>query len=85
MVVVSEDKEEVMDNTHRIVLVNGHYEAYNSYGEFVTSGDTYKECEDDLIEMLMENARMENIREKVSAWTNTNTDIKDHINTKVNL
>lgn len=56
-----------MDNTHRIVQVNGHYEAYNSYGEFVTSGDTYKECEDDLIEMLVENASMENTREKVSA------------------
>ena len=56
-----------MDNTHRIIAVNGHYEAYNSIGDFVTSGDTYKECEDDLIEMLVENARMENIREKVSA------------------
>ena len=56
-----------MDNTHRIIAVNGHYEAYNNYGDFVTSGDTYKECEDDLIEMLVENARMENIREKVSA------------------
>ena len=56
-----------MDNTHRIVQVKGHYEVHDSYGEFVTSGDTYKECEDDLIEMLVENARMENIREKVSA------------------
>lgn len=56
-----------MDNTHRIIRVNGHYEAYNSFGEFVTSGDTYKECEDDLIEMLVEDARMGNIREKVSA------------------
>ena len=56
-----------MDNTHRIIPVNGHYEAYNSLGEFVVSGDTYKECEDDLIEKLVENARMENIREKVSA------------------
>ena len=52
----------MMDNTHRIIPVNGHYEAYNSLEEFVTSGDTYKECEDDLIEMLVENARMENIR-----------------------
>ena len=74
-----------MDNTHRIVQVRGHYEAYNSYGEFVTSGDTYKECEDDLIEMFVENARMENIREKVSAWANMNIDIKDHISTEVNL
>ncbi len=56
-----------MDNMHRIIPVNGHYEAYNCYGEFVTSGDTYKECEDDLIEMLVEDARIKNIREKVSA------------------
>ena len=56
-----------MDNMHRIIPVNGHYEAYNCYGEFVTSGDTYKECEDDLIEMLVEDARMEDIREAVSA------------------
>lgn len=57
----------VMDNTHRIIRVNGHYEAYNSYGEFVVSGDTYKECENGLINMLVEDAKMENIREKVSA------------------
>lgn len=56
-----------MDNTHRIIPVNGHYEAYNSLGEFVVSGDTYKECEDDLIKMLVVDASMENIREKVSA------------------
>lgn len=56
-----------MDNTHRIISVNGHYEAYNSLGEFVVSGDTYKECEDDLIKMLVVDASMENIREKVSA------------------
>ena len=74
-----------MDNTHRIIAVNGHYEAYNSFGGFVTSGDTYKECENDLIEMLVEDSRMGNIREKVSAWVNMNIDTKDHINTKVNL
>lgn len=56
-----------MDNTHRIIPVNGHYEAYNSLGEFVVSGDTYKECEDDLIKMLVADASTENIREKVSA------------------
>ena len=74
-----------MDNTHRIIPVNGHYEAYNSFGEFVTSGDTYKECYDALIEMIVEDTKMKNIREQVSAWVNMNTDIKDHINTKVNL
>lgn len=60
-----------MDNTHRIIPINGHYEAYNSYGEFVVSGDTWDECYNDLIEMLVAEARtekhMENIREKVSA------------------
>ena len=59
--------DKIMDNTHRIIPVNGHYEAYNSFGEFVTSGDTYKECENDLIEMLLEDLRMGNIREKVGA------------------
>ena len=85
MVVVSEDKEEVMDSTHRIIPVNGHYEAYNIYGEFVVSGDSYKECENDLIKMLVAETRTENIREKVSAWANMNIDTKDHINTRVSL
>ena len=71
MVVVSEDKEEVMDNTHRIVQVKGHYEVHDSNGNFVLSGDTWDECYNDLIEMLVAEAkaeiRMENIREKVSA------------------
>ncbi len=64
---VGTEGDKNMDNTHRIIPVSGHYEAYNSFGEFVTSGDTYKECEDDLIEMLVEDARMEDIREAVSA------------------
>ena len=54
-----------MDNTHRIIPVNGHYEAYNSYGEFVVSGDTYKECEDDLVKVLIDNVSVENIGRKV--------------------
>lgn len=56
-----------MDNTHRIISVNGHYEAHNSFGEFVVSGDTYNECEDELIKMLVTDAKKKNIREKVSA------------------
>ena len=78
-----------MDNTHRIVQVRGHYEVHDSNGNFVLSGDTYEECYNDLVEMLVAEARtenhMENIRERVSAWVNTNTDTRDHINTKVNL
>ena len=60
-----------MSNTHRIVQVRGHYEVHDSNGNFVLSGDTWDECYNDLIEMLVAEARaenrMENIREKVSA------------------
>lgn len=60
-----------MDNTHRIVQVKGHYEVHDSNGDFVLSGDTWDECYNDLVEMLVAEARaenrMENIREKVSA------------------
>lgn len=60
-----------MDNTHRIVQVRGHYEVHDSNGNFVLSGDTYEECYNDLVDILVASAkaeiRMENIREKVSA------------------
>ena len=60
-----------MDNTHRIVQVKGHYEVHDSNGNFVLSGDTWDECYNDLVGMLVAEARaeirMENIREKVSA------------------
>lgn len=60
-----------MDNTHRIVQVRGHYEVHDSNGNFVLSGDTWSECYNDLIEMLVAEARtenhMENIREQVPA------------------
>lgn len=60
-----------MDNTHRIVQVKGHYEVHDSNGNFVLSGDTYEECYNDLVDMLVADAkakiRMENIREAVSA------------------
>ena len=60
-----------MDNTHRIVQVKGHYEVHDSNGNFVLSGDTWDECYNDLVEMLVAEVKaensMENIREKVSA------------------
>ena len=60
-----------MDDTHRIVQVKGHYEVHDSNGNFVLSGDTWDECYNDLVEMLVADAKakicMENIREKVSA------------------
>ena len=61
-----------MDNTHRIVQVKGHYEVHDSNGNFVLSGDTWDECYNDLIDMLVAEAkaeiRTENIRKEVSAW-----------------
>lgn len=60
-----------MDNMHKIVPVKGHYEVHDSNGKFVLSGDTWSECHNDLVDMLVAEAkkkiRMENIREKVSA------------------
>ena len=60
-----------MDNTHKIIQANGHYEVHDSNGNFVLSGDTWDECYNDLLEMFVEEARagieMENIREAVSA------------------
>lgn len=60
-----------MDNTHRIVQIRGYYEVHDSNGNFVLSGDTWNECYNDMVEMLVEDARagieMENIREGMSA------------------
>ena len=57
----------IIDNTHRILQVRGHYEVHDSNGNFVLSGDTWDECYNDLVDMLVADARMENIREQVSA------------------
>ena len=60
-----------MDNTHRIVQVRGHYEVHDINGNFVLSGDTLDECYNDLVDMLVAEAkteiRAENISEEVSA------------------
>ena len=59
-----------MDSTHRIIQVKGHYELYDGNGKFISSGDTWDECYNDLTEMLVtearENIRMKNIREAVA-------------------
>ncbi|MEG0898408.1 MAG: hypothetical protein RSF40_01680 [Oscillospiraceae bacterium] len=40
----------LLNSTQRIVKVGIHYEAYDSRGYFLCSGDTYEECEEDLEE-----------------------------------
>lgn len=65
-----------MDNTHRIVQVKGHYEVHDSNGNFVLSGDTWDECYNDLIKMLVAEKRAEtcikNIRERGCMLNGTN-------------
>lgn len=60
-----------MSDTHKIEYVNGHWEVKDECGNFVFSGDTWDECYNDLVDMLVEEARagieMENIRGAVSA------------------
>ena len=46
----------VMDNKHNIIQVRVHYEAYDESGNFVVSGDTWDECETELIEILVSEA-----------------------------
>ena len=46
-----------MDNTHRIIQVKGHYEIYDDKGNFISSGDTWNECYNDLLEMLAADLR----------------------------
>ncbi|MBQ7097577.1 MAG: hypothetical protein IJN96_05825 [Clostridia bacterium] len=40
-----------MKNIYRIVAKNGHYEVFNERNEFILSGDTYSECEQELEEL----------------------------------
>ena len=60
-----------MCDTHKIEHVNGHWEVKDECGNFVLSGDTWNECYDGLVDMLVAETRAEirteNIREGVSA------------------
>ena len=42
-----------MDNTHKIIRVRDHYEVYDSKGNFIVSGDTYDECYEDFVKLLV--------------------------------
>lgn len=58
-----------MTNTHNIIHAGNRYEAFDEYGNFVCSGDTWNECYNELIDILVSEARaelrMENIRKAV--------------------
>lgn len=59
-----------MGGTHKIIQNKGHYELYDDRGNFISSGDTWEECYNDLTDMIVSDAkrniRMENIREAVA-------------------
>ena len=59
-----------MGGSHRIIQVKGHYEVYDENGNFLSSGDTWNECYNDLKEILVTEARQniyaESIREAVA-------------------
>ena len=46
-----------MISTHKIIQVKGHYEIYDDNGNFVSSGDTWDECYNDLLEILTTEAK----------------------------
>ena len=76
-----------MDNTHRIVRVKGHYEAYDSDGNFVVSGDTWDECEKELIEILVSEANNSlyiNNEKRVAVWAIGLSDTKHRMYTTAN-
>ena len=54
-----------MSGTHQIIQIKEHYEAYDEYGNFILSGDTYEECCNDLIDVIVAEATG-NIREAVA-------------------
>ena len=43
-----------MKNIYEIIAKNGHYEVYNQFNQFILSGDTYAECEQDIDDLLLE-------------------------------
>lgn len=46
-----------MENTYKIIPVNSHYEAFNASGQFVVSGDTREECEQELLGIIFSEAQ----------------------------
>lgn len=55
---VSIEGDKIMDNTHRIVQVKGHYEVHDCNGKFILSGDTWDECYNDLVKLLVAKAEV---------------------------
>ncbi len=42
-----------MEENYTTVRINGHFEVYNENDEFILSGDSYHECENELRELKL--------------------------------
>ena len=76
-----------MSDAHRIIPVKGHYEAYDSNGNFIVSGDTWDECEKELIEILVSEANNSlyiNNEKRVAVWPIGQKDTKHRMYTTAN-
>lgn len=51
-------RKSVLNDTQYIIQVREHYEAYHSTGEFICSGDTFKECSEELLKAIRVEANM---------------------------
>lgn len=56
-----------MDNTHKIIQANGHYEVHDNNGKFILSGDTWDECYNDLVKLLVAKAEVI-INSEIERW-----------------
>ena len=43
----------ILEENYTTVRINGHFEVYNENDEFILSGDSYHECENELRELKL--------------------------------
>lgn len=48
----------LLNGTQYIKPVREHYEVYTDQGKFICSGDTFKECSEELLELIKAEAQM---------------------------
>lgn len=48
----------LLNGAQYIKPVREHYEAYTDQGKFICSGDTFKECSEELLELIKAEAKM---------------------------
>ena len=46
-------ERKLLEENYTTVRINGHFEVYNENDEFILSGDSYHECENELRELKL--------------------------------